>query len=608
MALIPKHVIEQIIKGNDIVDVVASYVNLEKKGKNYFGLCPFHNEKTPSFSVSPEKQIFHCFSCGEGGDVAQFIAKIDNISYLDSLKKLAQRINLNINEYFADNRNVEFSKSWALNRFVADFYRFTLLNTKEGIKALDYLAQRQITPDLIEYFNIGLAPNSSDSLYQALKANNFSELLMLELGVVMKSENRYYDKFQNRIMFPITDDLGNIVGFSGRSYLESSKNEAKYINTQETPIFKKGAILYNLFNAKKAIRQNHQVYLFEGFMDVIASYKCGLQESIATMGTALTEEHVKLLKKYTNHVIICFDGDNPGIEATKKAIELINNQSLRVSVVTLPDGLDPDEYIKKYGKEKYLSYINQNQKSYREYMYELEYKNINFKQIASIDQFKKKVFQLLITATPTERELFLNRLSQDINVSFNTLQFDYKQYTNYLKNTDEPSQYDLVNQENVFRSIEKKRPSSKKLLYTQKLLCFFCLNNRKYISIINNDKRITFKDNMYRRFYYDLCRFYESYNSFDFAIFQEKFIKDDITYFQFVDSFYKDFKNYKGSFQEKHLKECLAVIINDLIASVVLQLKAKLHLTNDEQKKDEISQEIINQLKIIKVINNEVVE
>src|SRR5690554_56143 len=273
MAVIPKNIIDKIIKGNDVLQVVSEYVNLEKKGQNYFGICPFHDEKTPSFSVSPEKQIFHCFSCGEGGNVAQFIAKIDNISFLDSIKKLASRINLNIDNYFADNKSEAFTKYFALNKFVLDYYKFALHNTKVGKSALDYLHNRNISDNLIKTFNIGLAPDSVDSLYQALKANNYSDLLMLELGHVIKSGNKFYDKFKNRIMFPITDNYGNIVGFSGRTYLDKDINEPKYINTQETPIFKKNEVLYNLYHSQNYIKQNKRVIIFEGFMDVIASYR-----------------------------------------------------------------------------------------------------------------------------------------------------------------------------------------------------------------------------------------------------------------------------------------------------------------------------------------------
>jgi DNA primase len=601
MALIPNHIIDQVIKGTDIVQVVSEYVKLEKKGKNYFGLCPFHTEKTASFSVSPEKQIFHCFSCGEGGNVAQFIAKIDNISFIDSIKKLALKINVNIDTYFDDNRNDAISKFFDLNKFVLDYYQFALHNTSEGKDAIKYLNQRNIDSDLIDNFNIGLAPNSVDSLYLALKANDFSELLMLELGHVIKSNKQFYDKFKNRIMFPITDEYGSVVGFSGRTYLASNNSEAKYINTQETPVFKKGELLYNLHKAKKTIRQNKRVFLFEGFMDVIAAYRSGIFEAVATMGTALTVNHIGLLKKYTNNVVICFDGDSAGVEATKKAIELFASYNFKIAVVNLPNNLDPDDYVNKYGPEKYREYLNHNQKSFKEYMYELSYRGINLNNIEAIDNFKRRIFQLIISSTPTERELFLNKLSNDINVSFSTLQFDYKQYTKYIYKSDKPSDIDLINQENVFKKIAKSRPSEKKLLDTQKLLCYFSLYNRDFGNIINNDNRIAFKDSQYRRLFFDISDYYNSYLNFDHDIFYEKYLKEDSAYLTFFNNFYQDYCTYKGTYTEKHLNQCLAVIINELIADTILRLKVKLNNSSTEEDKLKYSQDIINQYQKIKV-------
>lgn len=602
MAQIPKDVIDQIVKGTDIVGLISNYVKLEKKGRNYFGLCPFHSEKTPSFSVSPERQIFRCFSCGEGGNVINFLAKIENISYIESVKRLASKLSLNIDNYLGDNINVEYQKYYDLNKFVLDFYRFTLLNTTEGKEALKYLENRKITAEEINYFKIGLAPDSTDTLYQALKANNFTELAMLELGVVTKSESKYYDKFKNRIMFPITNEYGNIVGFSGRIYKDSDKSEAKYINTQETPIFKKGEILYNLDNAIRSIREKKRVYLFEGFMDVIACHRTGLHNAVASMGTALTPEQVNLIKKHTHNVVICFDGDSAGIEATKRAIELILKHRLNPAVVTLPEGLDPDEYISKYGNNAYIDYLAKNEKSYREYLYELYHQDVNLNNIDSIEQFKRKIFQLLLDATPTEQELFLQRLSTDINVSIDTLKFDFSQYSGYLKQAEEPTHYDVVNRNRIIRTIEKSRPSEKKLLDTQKILIFFAFNHRKFVHLISSDNRITFKDRNFRRMYHDIKDFYQKYDDFDEAIFRKSYVHTS-DYNEFFTRVYQEYLDSKITYDEKYLDQCFAVIINDLVATIVDQLKEKLKTTSDQEDVLKISQQIIDYYKIIKVKN-----
>ncbi len=598
MVKIPNHIIEQVINGNDIVQIVSEHVKLDKQGRNYFGLCPFHSEKTPSFSVSPEKQIFHCFSCGEGGNVAQFISKIDNLSFIDSIKKLASRINLHIDNYFDDNKSVEESKYFSINQFVLDYYQFALLNTKEGKEALQYLYKRNITDDLIKQFKIGLAPDSVNSLYLALKLNQYTELSMIELGHVTKANDQFYDKFKNRIMFPIFNEYGDIVGFSGRSYLDKNKNEAKYINTQETPIFKKGEIIYHLNQAKKTIKQNKRVFLFEGFMDVIASVKSGILESVATMGTALTEEHVLMLKKLTRNVIICYDGDHAGIEATKRAIELLNRHQLAINVVTLPEGLDPDDYVNKFGKDKYNDYINLNQKSYKEYLYSLTYSMVNFNNISTIDEFKKKIFQLISTSTPTERELFLQKLSNDIHVSMSTLQFDYNQYTQYIHKIDEPSNNDIIMQERIIKGVKRSDPSSKKLLETQKIMIFYCLYNRKFVNIINTDQRIAFKDSELRRLFYELNDYYNKYDSFNQEDFLKKNVTDDDFYQIFFPKIYSEYKKFKGPYNDLHLKQCFAVIVNHLIAVTVDQLKFKMSNSTDQVEKAGIAQQILEQQKL----------
>lgn len=611
MEKIPKDIIDKVIRGNDLVDIISGYVKLEKQGKNYFGLCPFHNENSPSFSVSPEKQIYHCFSCGEGGNVVNFISKIENISYPLSVKKLASQINLNIEQFFDDNRNSQELKYYEMNQFVADFYQFALLNTKEGKKALDYLKKRNIDLDIIKRFKIGLAPDSANSLYLALKSNNFSELMMVELGHVTRVNQNYYDKFKNRIMFPITDEYSSIVGFSGRTYLDTNKNEAKYVNTQETPIFKKRNIIYNLDQAKKTIKQIRKVFIFEGFMDVIASYKSDLQASVATMGTALTDYHVGLLKKYTDQFVLCYDGDAAGMEATKRTLDLLNRNNVKTMIVTLPEGLDPDDYLNKYGKEKYRNYIETKQKAYKEYMYDLYFKDINYDKIATLETFKRKVFSLLVHASLTERELFIQKLSNDINVSHETLNFDFNMYNKnqYQVNKSIPTKTDIIHQNHIFHKVEKYRPSKKKLYEAQKIILFMCLYNRRYCNIINMDSGITFHDTDFRILFFDLIDHYKLYDKFNKENFLEKFIKSNEEYLKFFMNFLKQYEKINmDAYDEENLYQSIAVIKTEIIAQFVSKLKNKLRTANDDEQL-QIGQRILDQIKLMKSIkNNEVVK
>ncbi|MDF2698540.1 MAG: dnaG [Haloplasmataceae bacterium] len=597
---IPSHILDQIIAKNDIVNVVSEYVKIEKRGKNYFGLCPFHSEKTPSFSVSPEKQIFHCFSCGEGGNVLHFMSKIDNLSQTEAIKKLAYKVNIKLDEFIDYNKDDEFLRYYELNKFVSEYYQFTLLNTVEGKIAIEYLNKRNISEETIKRFKIGLAPDSVDSLYQALKSNNFTDIAILELGHVNKSNDRYYDKFKSRIMFPISDEMGNIVGFSGRLYIQDNKNEPKYINTQETPIFKKSNILYNLDQAKKFIKQNNKVYLFEGFMDVIASVNSHLLESVASMGTALTDSHVQILKKYTNNFIICYDGDHAGIEATKRAIEILNKHMVNTSVIQLPEGLDPDEYVKKYGTDKYIEFVNNMVKSLKEYYYQEFYKNVNINNISSIENFKKAVFRMIQLSSPTEKELFINKLSNDIGVSVSTLNFDYNKFPKAI-NKYHPSDDDIVNQEIIYKKIEKTRPAAKKLLEAHEIIIYMCILDRKNCVLIANDQSISIPDPMFRKLFYHINDYYNLYEVFDLDVFQKNYVNHDESLQNFFNEVYLKYTNQKiENYTDVSLKQCIAVIKTELIALYVKKLKNQIKLTSDENEALMLYQKIIDQYKIIK--------
>lgn len=432
--MVSKDEMEKIIDSTDIVSLVSEYVTLEKAGKNYRGLCPFHNEKTPSFFVSPEKKLAHCFSCGKGGSPIQFLMDIKHITFPEALKNLADRNGIKIELNLKPKTDPQFDKYFDINQMAMQFYKRNLTATESGKKALDYLSQRGLSEEIIDKFNIGLSSNEPDLLYQVSKEANILELDMIDIGLIKKKDYSYYDLFTRRIMFPIANEFGNIVGFSGRAYQKGDENQPKYVNSPETMIFKKGNILYNLDRAIPAILKNKRVILHEGFMDVIASYKAGIIETICSMGTALTINQANILKKYTNHAIICYDGDSAGIKASLKAIEIFTKVGMEVHLIMIPSGLDPDDYIKEFGKEKYVKYFYENLIDSIEYSFIQATKDKKFEDFNEIEKVKSFMFKIIAsTSSEVIAEKYLNRLAEVFRVSTASLFTDYGNYLDVNK-------------------------------------------------------------------------------------------------------------------------------------------------------------------------------
>lgn len=348
MALLDKVKIEEIRSSVNIVDVILQHVHLSKAGTNYLGLCPFHGEKTPSFNVNAQKQFYHCFGCGKSGDVFKFLEDYKEIPFREAVKEVADiaGIPLEIETRPAqDNPNQAI---YDLHNQAARIYHTVLTATEEGAKAREYLAKRGISDAIIEQFNIGLSLSDNDFLYKSVK-QKFEESVLTNSGLITFAENRIFDSFRGRIMFPLNNEHGQVIAFSGRIWRPEdldNKTLAKYKNSTTTPIFNKSEALYNLDRASKSIKKTREVYLMEGFMDVIAAYENGVSNAVASMGTALTEGHVRKLRSYAPKFILVYDGDKAGQNAIYKALNLLVSDD--VEVVRIPDGLDPDEYNKAY--------------------------------------------------------------------------------------------------------------------------------------------------------------------------------------------------------------------------------------------------------------------
>lgn len=341
---IPEQVIESILQKNDIVDVISEYVSLKRVGRNYMGVCPFHNDKGPSLSVSPDKQLFHCFGCGAAGNVVGFIMKIRNIDYIDAIRFLADRVNIPLEtSSYGDN---EVEKIYEINIQAARFYYSNLKQHSDKIK---YLLNRGLDIKIIQRFGLGYSLDSYDALLNFLKRRGYDEKLLIKAGLVSKKDNKLFDRFRNRIMFPVFDHKGRVIGFGGR-VLDDSK--PKYLNSPETPVFKKGTNLYALnFVLKKGIPD--ELILVEGYMDCIKLHQHGIENTVATLGTALTKEQARLIKRYCSNVYLCYDSDAAGRTATLRGIEVLHSEGLNVKIINIPRGKDPDEFINTFGVDEF---------------------------------------------------------------------------------------------------------------------------------------------------------------------------------------------------------------------------------------------------------------
>ena len=354
--MVDKQVIEEIKNNANIVEVIGDVISLQKAGRNYLGLCPFHGEKTPSFNVVEDKQFYHCFGCGRSGDVFKFIEEYQGVPFMEAVQILGQRVGIEVEKplYSEQKPATPHQALYDMHEDAAKFYHAILMTTTIGEEARNYLYQRGLTDEVLKHFRIGLAPPERNYLYQRL-SGQYRDEDFLDSGLFYLSDaNQFVDTFHNRIMFPLTNDQGKVIAFSGRIWQKTDSQTSKYKNSRSTSIFNKSYELYHLDKAKKGTGKIPELYLMEGFMDVIAAYRAGIENAVASMGTALSKEHVDHLKHFTKKIVLSYDGDKAGQAATAKALEELKDFS--VEVVRVPDSMDPDEYLQKNSAED-LAYL-----------------------------------------------------------------------------------------------------------------------------------------------------------------------------------------------------------------------------------------------------------
>ncbi len=426
----PQNFLDELIARNDIVDVISSYVHLTKKGNNYFGLCPFHNEKTGSFSVSADKQIYYCFGCKKGGGVINFIMEEENLPFPDAVHFLAKRVNMQVPEETGDrDSNRKRQRILALNKEAARFF-YANLQKPEGAAVAEYLAKRKISKKTAMDFGLGASLDAWDSLLLAMTAKGFTKEELLESGLVVSNKRGgLYDKFRNRLMFPVIDIRGDVVGFGGRVL---DKSEPKYMNTPETITYSKRRVLYGMNLAKKTKRSN--IILCEGNIDVITMHQAGFDNAVASMGTALTTEQTRLLSRFTKELVLCYDNDNAGKEATRKAIELLNNSEFSVKVLKIPNRMvdgepvkqDVDDFIKNQGASAFEALLTGSE-NHIEYRMEAVAGKYDMSDDRQRVAYAEEISVLLATLdNVVEREVYAGRAAERAGISRDAMLLEVK--------------------------------------------------------------------------------------------------------------------------------------------------------------------------------------
>lgn len=564
--------IVEIRKSVNIVDIISDYIPIEQKGRNYFAICPFHDDHNPSMSISPEKQIYTCFVCGAHGNVFNFIMDYENVSFYEALKIVANKSNieLNIDDY---NQNIEKRNDnnnlYEIYDFAFKYYQNNLL-TKDGKEALDYLYKRDFTDEIIKEFGIGLS--TKNKLTKVLLNKGYKNEDLLNSGISSFNDN-VYDTFIDRIMFPLWDLDGKVVGFSGRIY--KTNDSSKYVNSKESDIFKKGNLLYNYHRAKQFARRKKSVIIVEGFMDVIALYKVGIYNVVASMGTAITKEQARLLKKLSTNIILCFDGDTAGNKATLSCSNELTDIGIYPKIIRLPSPLDPDEFLSKYGKEKFDEYL-ENPKSLLDYKIDYYRSITNFNNSEEISNYIKNVLsELNLVEDKIVKEIILKKLSDETNISFSTINGLLKENTK----KKEKKQENKV----TFNKYEK----------AERRLIFYMIRYPEVIRIYENNK-CNFPTKEFRFLASEIIYYYNKHNCLSIADFLS-YLNDKE---ELLEAFKKiDTLNINENYCYEEIMDYINLLNDYSIKERIKSLTNEFKKENDFIKKTEIAKEI-SELKV----------
>ncbi|EFU13705.1 DNA primase [Enterococcus faecalis] len=611
---IPQEVIEEVRHRTNIVDIIGQYVQLKKSGKNYMGLCPFHEERSPSFSVAEDKQIFHCFGCGKGGTVFNFLQEIEGISFPESVKRVADLEHLSVDFDWSEPREVADTPEnqqrrslLQLHSKAAELYHHILVNTKIGEPALNYLLERGLTQELIETFQIGFAPQKRDFLSQVFKNEQLDETLFEPSGLFVQRDNgTFLDRFYQRIMFPINDPQGNVIAFSGRLLKTADfpgDEMPKYLNSPETTLFNKRETLFNFDRARKEIRKENTVLLFEGFMDVIAAWQSGVKSGVASMGTSLTNEQIRRLERVAKEVVICYDGDNAGVQATNRAIQLLQgNSHFDLSIVSIPEKLDPDEYVRKYGAEAFQNLANHGRETV--FSFKMNYhrltRNMNNEK-EQLDYVNELLRELTNVQSPLERDRYLNQIAQEFQLSVHSLEEQFNQLKQEQRSVQRQERQQFYQdemmpppmEEPVFEEnhVQNKLPLTQ-VQKAERSLLFRLMNEQGVRQTVQQLPDFSFAHDEYQELYFLLESYATLHQSFDIADFIN-FLQDNQTKQLAIEIAYQ---NLSEESSEREVADLLHVIALSSIAEAIEQKKIQQQeakRVGNQQLEAELTMEII---------------
>lgn len=497
MYVINDNVLDEIRDRADIVDLIGEYVDLKRSGSNYMGLCPFHSEKTPSFSVSPSKSIFKCFGCGVGGDVITFVMKRENLSFPEAVEFLADKYNVRLEVYKDENKEAREKRNrlYEINREAGLHF---LKNYEASQKTQLYLKNRMLSDKTIRSYGIGYSKDSWTDLYDHLTKMGYREDELLELNLISKSKNgNYIDRFRDRVMFPIINRNNRIIGFGARAFGDA---KPKYLNSRETPIFHKGSNVFNI-NIISRESSRERIILVEGYMDVISLYNSGINYSVASLGTSLTIDQANIIKKMARDIYICYDSDSAGIDATSRAIDIFLQASVKPKIIELEGGLDPDDFIKKYGVEGFENKIK-SAISYIEFKIKKLKENFNLEDSEGLSNFTIESAKILSSIkNPIERDIFVKDFSRKYNISYTAIE----NYINYLNR----NKLKEANREKFKVKKNTNVVKSNKARAQEELLSYSLLDNDIYKYIRNKIEVFYFTNAMTRAVFEEIPRLYE---------------------------------------------------------------------------------------------------
>lgn len=600
MTRIPEQTIEEIREKTNIVDLIGEYIQLTKRGKNWVGLCPFHGEKTPSFSVSEEKQLFHCFGCGASGNAITFIMDLENRPFTDAVHELSKRIGIALDfipQQGETGSNQQFKPMIEAHELAANFYRHILLNTVEGEEALAYLEKRGFDRTIIEQYGIGWALDDYQVLTSLLERKGYQLEEMEAAGLIVKRDDGtgYFDRFRGRVMFPLWDDNGNIIGFSGR-LLEKLEHAPKYLNSPESPIFEKNKVLYNLHQARLNIRKTGKVILFEGFMDVISANKIGVQNTVALMGTALSESHLVKLKRIAKQLIICCDGDDAGWEAAKRFAQMAISENVDCQIALLPNGLDPDDYIQQFGEQSFKEQIIDKPYSYMSFMMAYAKRDKNLQYDNDVMQYVDEVMEELAKRpSPIERDLVIRQMEEETNVSEEALQQLLtkkvgRQVQEERKYATIPSSEASNEQMPIYTENRQRKQNATNR--AEKMLLHYLLNDGELFDRIYVELFDLFYHEEYQTVFIELAAFYEQYKTPDYHRFAESIANPSLRKIVLEAAMYDS----NEEFAAQEIEDCIHYLRKEKVKG---QIDEKQHEQNEALRSNnhtralELAREII---------------